>query len=141
MKRLTDCLVLVLLAYFVLKEGKPMGVFRVAFWATVFGFIILFIASVIMVGQVKAHDWYDIECCDTLDCRPISGVKADGTPWSEIEDHGSYYIWKTENGTHTMEKADPRIKPSRDGFYHGCEVTGDHAEDVYARCIYVPSMF
>ncbi len=87
-----------------------------------------------------AHDWYERDCCDTTDCRPISGVK-DGVPWSEITDMGNHYIWQSRvsNRTYEIPKilngfANPNIRPSRDGFFHGCEPGGETA-----RCIYAPS--
>ena len=92
--------------------------------------------------RAAAHSWYDPACCSSFDCRPISGIK-NGEPWSEISDMGDYYLWKSSQSaaTYTIPKSDERIKPSQDGFYHGCEVTGDQMTDYYARCLYVPVMF
>lgn len=100
------------------------------------------VVASLFIGEAKAHDWYEIECCDTRDCRPISGMK-DGVAWSEIQDMGTHYLWTSaiSGKTHKIPSGDPRVRSSRDGFFHGCEVTGDIPPDSHARCLYVPVMF
>lgn len=104
--------------------------------------VALFLIMSFAVDLARSHSWYEPACCDTRDCRQISGVRG-GEPWSEIVDHGDAYVWESsETGkTHIIPKSDERIRPSRDGFYHGCEITGEHIEDAYPQCIYVPVLF
>lgn len=98
--------------------------------------------GIVWWSKANAHSWYDASCCSSFDCRPISGIR-NGEPWSEIADMGDHYLWKSSQSaaTYIIPKSDERIKPSRDGFYHACEITGDQMTDFYARCLYVPVMF
>ena len=111
------------------------------------------LAGVIMVRPAHSHDWYDGDCCHNEDCRPISGIGADGTPWSEITETARGYVWKStrtgqeylfREGDH-LSAGGSRIRPSRDGFYHGCEASGGLDGYEYhppaGLCIYVPNMF
>ena len=105
------------------------------------------LTAIIAVGIVwwskaSAHDWYDISCCSGHDCRPISGIR-DGEPWSEIADMGDHYLWQSSQTgeTHRIEKDFRNIKPSRDGFYHGCELKQIYAQGHRVQCLYVPVMF
>lgn len=103
------------------------------------------VALLLWSTPTLAHDWYDSDCCDIDDCRPISGVDAQGRPWSEIEQTADGYVWTSSKTgqvyrfreTETMVSGKPRIRPSRDGRYHGCENPRPPA----ALCLYVPQMF
>lgn len=105
-------------------------------------------ASIAMILAVtaNAHDWYDGDCCNVDDCRPISGVDAQGRAWSEVDQTADGYVWTSaQTGqvykfreTDRMTTGAPRIRPSRDGFYHGCESRYGPPASL---CLYVPSMF
>ena len=99
-------------------------------------------AVLTFVERADAHDWYDISCCSGHDCRPISGIR-NGEPWSEIADMGDHYLWQSSQTgeTHRIEKDFRNIKPSRDGFYHGCELKQVYAQGHRVQCLYVPVMF
>lgn len=111
---------------------------RVAITAIIVGLLLMLFATF-----AEGHSWYELECCDTRDCRPVSGIKPGGKPWSEIEDHGTYFVFKSSvtGVTHKIDKADADIRPSRDAFYHACEVTGESIVDSFVRCIYEPALF
>lgn len=105
--------------------------------------VALFLVLSFAIDLARSNDWYELDCCDTKDCLPISGIR-NGEPWSEIEDHGEYLIWRSsETGmVHKIDRGgDVDIRPSRDGFYHGCEVTGESIVDAFPRCVYEPVMF
>lgn len=113
---------------------------------------IAILAIVIQIRPASSHSWYDQDCCTIDDCRPISGVDGSGQPWSEIEEVAGGYRWTSSKtgASHfiaaddRMANGNPRIRPSRDGHFHGCETNGsygpEHSPPV-ALCLYVPSMF
>ena len=109
------------------------------------------------------HEWYENFCCHEKDCRPISGIK-NGIPWSEVEDMGDYYEWRssTSGKVHIIQKnaqrqkctavaggnynydctPDDVVRPSRDGFFHGCESMPEGpANSSTPYCIYAPLGF
>lgn len=116
--------------------------------------LLLLCATYLVATAVSAfsHDWYDDACCNDLDCRPISGTDASGVQWSEIEQTAEGYRWTSSKtrAVHVFREADrmpsgePRIRPSRDGRFHGCETEGsyglEHAPP-FGICLYVPSFF
>jgi len=63
-------------------------------------------AVFLMLGAhyARAHSWYDADCCDLTDCRPITGV---------IEH---------PNGYHYRNVVIPygKARQSLDGGYHAC---------------------
>lgn len=104
-------------------------------------FIIILTAIFFATTPSFSHSWYEHECCDVQDCAPISGVKEDGTPWSEVEEVENGWVWKSHRGSFFFHANDDRVRPSRDSFYHGCITVGEHGRDYYPRCLYVPMMF
>lgn len=73
------------------------------------------------------HGWYDPECCSDSDCKPLpAGAVVQPVP-------GGYEITPTPGDSpifFTREK----VKPSKDGYFHGCiGPTG------IAYCLYVPA--
>ena len=122
-------------------------------------------ASVVLIGAEpsRSHDWYEKWCCHDQDCRPISGIR-DGVPWSEIEDMGDHYEWRstTSGKTHIIRKDATRpycipetagaynyncaprsvLLPSQDGFFHGCEsMPNGPAQGSTPYCIFLPLSF
>lgn len=124
------------------------------FW-TAFWFVIAFVLAVFLVasmispvGAQSLHDrhdegdpghWYDLSCCNLRDCRPISGVRDDGTPWSEVRQTDEGYEWHSSlsGKIHKIPASGWRRKPSRDGRYHGCESPYDGS----FMCFYEPLFF
>jgi hypothetical protein len=91
------------------------------------------------VRRAKAHDWYDRDCCSGFDCRPVSGVDTDGKPWSEIRQVEGGYEWTSSQSgkVHFFASDSPKVRPSRDGNYHACELPASQI----AMCLYVPTFF
>ena len=99
-----------------------------------------------------AH-WYDNDCCNMQDCRPISGVHSDGTPWTEIEDRGDVFIWTSSKtgAVYHIPKGGSKIRASQDSRYHGCENPGGVMGGPYGAteaisppwwiCVYEPVAF
>lgn len=82
-------------------------------------------------AHVPAHDaasgWqYPINCCFTLDCRPISA------DWVK-EGVDGYSI---AGSSEIVPYGDPRVKDSPDGKFHWCTPNGlDSGRTI---CLYVP---
>lgn len=112
-----------------------MTVWRIAITAVLAGLVAMLVASI-----VWAHSWYDPYCCNDKDCRPISST-AEG--WSEVELTSVGYVWTSSRSgiRHIIPHGDERIRPSRDGDYHACELPDSPLGYEYARCLYVPMIF
>ena len=82
---------------------------------------ILFLISLIflLTAPVKAHEWYDRECCSNTDCRPIASC-------SEIEDLGK---GQAKWGKYIFDK----VKPSQDNKCHVCITSWDKPMCAYIR--------
>ena len=93
----------------------------------------------VLPSKAEAHSWYDAKCCNTTDCRQVSGVDANGIPWSEVEDLGDRYRWTSSKSgrVHIFLKGRDNVLPSRDANYHACE-TEYMSEPL---CIYPPLGF
>lgn len=77
-----------------------------------------------------AAGWfYPAECCNDRDCRQL----ADG----EVMIGRAYYIWQ---GKHIAFDS-PKIRPSPDRYYHGCEAGhwGDTSGRLEVICFFVPT--
>jgi hypothetical protein len=80
-----------------------------------------------LAGSAQAHSWYDPECCNTQDCRPV-----------ETED-----VVEIENGVWKylptgQEFRGKQIRPSRDNHFHVC-IGNQPWNDGRAYCIYILS--
>lgn len=109
-----------------------MNIWRIAAYA-----IIAFLLLVLVASVVHAHAWYDAYCCNDEDCRPVSNA-AEG--WSEVELNSIGYVWTSSRSgiRHVIPHGDDRIRPSRDGEFHACELPDAALGYEYARCLYVP---
>lgn len=58
--------------------------------------------------------WYDLDCCDLRDCRPIDESEVRITPEG--------YVWTNETGSYVFPHDSTSLRWSRDGQYHGCEI-------------------
>jgi hypothetical protein len=106
----------------------------------------LFVAAMAWPSLAGAHEWYDTDCCDTRDCRPISGTNADGTRWSELREVEAGYEWtSSQTGrVYVFPHSSPKVRPSRNGEYHGCEIVvgeGPANGASIGMCIYIPLFF
>lgn len=134
---------------------------KVPVWvAVVFAYIVAVVIAfaICMQGEASGNvfkprhnpldpsHWYDIECCDLDDCKPISGVKPNGEPWSEVTETPDGYRWQSSQSGEVyffpkiVEGApNKRIRPSRDGFFHGCEsIVGHEDKHWVGHCLYIP---
>ena len=122
-------------------DDKPtfMQAKGIRWYDIVIAAIAILIVWSLLSSKASSHEWYDIQCCSGNDCRAISGVSDAGVPWTEIEDAGDRYIWHSSKSgkTHEFLKSSESVKPSRDGFYHGCELPFTNRP----MCLYVPLLF
>lgn len=95
-------------------------IWRIAFLALV-GFYLLLSCAVI----ASAHDWYDPWCCNTNDCAPER-------PGQVTEGPGGYGVRLGDRRV-LVPFGDTRIKDSKDGRFHVCELPQGQV-----RCLYVP---
>lgn len=97
----------------------------------------IIIAVWLMVGQAWAHDaiasrqqplgWaYDYSCCNLMDCREVADAAVKTT-------RAGYVIVATGE---VIPFNDPRIKRSKDEFFHWCSKGG--REDSETICLYKP---
>ena len=104
MKRLTDCLVLALLAYFVLKEGKPMDpVWKVAINATLGAFVIVLIAALFTgcAPQKQFLDQPDVKVISSNTGHGSGFVMHNGfviTAAHVVNDEGATYTVRSQTG-------------------------------------------
>ncbi|MCB1422789.1 MAG: hypothetical protein KDJ69_10050 [Nitratireductor sp.] len=73
--------------------------------------------------------FYPVECCSRSDCRPlaaseveviatvIDGEIRDGWRWRNAQSDRVHEFYHGE----TMKSGSPRVRPSPDGQFHGCE--------------------
>jgi len=98
--------------------------------------LFMFGSYLIMLASFKkadSHSWYDTDCCNTFDCRPISDAQ---TGESEVVEVKGGYSWtsKESGKTHFFEHGSAKIRPSRDWNFHGCEEKYTKAP----MCLYIP---
>lgn len=86
-------------------------------------FMSLFLALSVSY-EVKAHSWYDYECCSGRDCMKADSMffTQDGDMVLSVKEHNILI-------PRTMKK-----RPSQDGDFHVCL-----KPDFTARCVYVPA--
>lgn len=89
-------------------------------------------------AHMAASGWsYPKACCDDRDCRQISGIRDDGTDWSEISQEGEYYVWRSSltGRVHKVPAGDRRVRASGDQWWHGRESLGSTG---YVLCLFQP---
>lgn len=116
--------------------------------ATIFLLIIFMLA---IASYVKAHDWYDADCCSNYDCAPAKiRFYQDNKAFPPV----NYAEVETKHGKETVNlNTFPKngIRTSLDENYHACLVPlGDGSDfstehtppsnnkKYYVRCIYFP---
>lgn len=88
---------------------------RVALLIMILG--LLAMALLIWAATAHAHSFYDLECCQDKDCRPVA--------CSEVRRVGPGWVWKDRSFTPAMLRFSP------DGNCHVCVGVAPH-------CIYLP---
>lgn len=73
-------------------------------------------------GAANAHDWFDVACCHSDDCRPIDVSElqsySQGIIWTSAR---SGRVWKIPFDAISAIDKKPKIRISPDGKYYGCE--------------------
>ena len=80
---------------------------------------------------VRAHSWYDPDCCHMMDCAPITSmsfVASDPTKPASM-------VVTTVHGTAMVSQLTKR-RESKDSQAHACITLYKQVKDV--RCIYLP---
>lgn len=119
------------------RVGCLFMIFAYAIFLAVLGLVVnLFTAT-----PAKPHDaplgWsYDYSCCNTRDCRQVSGP-ASKSKVTVSEVKGGYQVNRVGAEPEFLRYNDSRIKQSKDGEYHWCSGM-DGADDSYTICLYVP---
>jgi hypothetical protein len=73
---------------------------------------VLFLA-LLLAGPAAAHEWYPIECCSGMDCRPH--------PCDDLEDIGGGSVRDIASGS--IYRRD-QVRPSPNGQCHVCTAGG-----------------
>jgi hypothetical protein len=79
------------------------------FLMTTLSFVFLFS----LLFEVRAHSWYETQCCSEKDCAPVTDTQEDG--------HGNLIV-TSEMGTVFVPKTFIR-RPSQDDKDHICMIT------------------
>jgi hypothetical protein len=83
------------------------------------------------VGAVRAHDWYPVECCHSIDCAPVDSV-------GQIVPTGGgvpQLVVTSKHGTAVVPQDLPR-RPSKDNRMHVCMRSLNGI--TYVLCLFVP---
>jgi hypothetical protein len=95
--------------------------------AVIIVLIILFVIMLVLgVSSVRAHSWYDRDCCSDTDCAPIDDTYI-------AETNTGYVVPSGE----LIKYADTRIKQSLDGGWHWCHAVPVN-NWIKTYCLYVP---
>lgn len=97
----------------------------------------------ILTTPSHSHSWYDTDCCDTRDCRPLEPdeVRSDGAGgyiWESKVSRQSYHFPASSRGTKL------RASGEQSKRFHGCEAymvdDWGSQSDVHwdGRCLYEP---
>lgn len=92
----------------------------------------LIIATVLLIWPVRAHEaptgWqYDASCCSSIDCGQAPAGDVTETP-------DGYFL---QSNGELIPYGDPRIKRSKDEFFHECK-PGGIPTSKRSFCLYVP---
>lgn len=126
------------------RKVKKMNPIRFIGWIVIFAFLFLAFERYAKgegMDELLPHfaqpHWYDIECCNRRDCRKVSDLA--GTGESEVIEVQGGWLWiSSKSGKeHFFPHGSDKIKPSRDGDFHGCESPTMHL----TFCLYIPMLF
>ena len=87
----------------------------------------LLVAVALLVRPVKAHSWYDADCCSSSDCEPVQSIafvasEAKASP---------VMVVTTSLGTKPLTPQ-TKIRDSKDSRMHACIFMGNLI------CLYMP---
>jgi hypothetical protein len=96
--------------------------------------VILAVAIGSFVDRARAHDWYPMECCHSMDCAPVANV---GTITSTaLGNELPALVVTTKHGTAVVPATFPR-RESKDGQMHACMRPGEGGA-MRLICLFVP---
>jgi hypothetical protein len=92
---------------------------------------ILLVISVISTPAI-AHEWYPAECCQSMDCYPISASEVESLP------NGDWRVKETGETFSAPHSNSPlkHIRYSPDGGFHRCSFNADRKSS--SICLFVP---
>lgn len=105
-----------------MKETITIMVVSLIFFVIVIATTLGFFAT-----QVKAHDWYDKDCCSEHDCAPVLLFQ---------ENENGTLTLTSKHGTVTIDKTFSK-RPSLDNQEHICMRASEDGI-MYPICYYVP---
>jgi hypothetical protein len=75
--------------------------------------LLIALALVVSAKKARTHEWYDHDCCNIRDCRPVLD--------SDVSENAKG-VWKylPTGATFANEPTFKRIRPSKDNRYHVC---------------------
>lgn len=88
------------------------------------------VASVIVTGRARAHDWYPYACCHDKDCREVPAGAITPVPGG----------WRVPSGE-VVPYGDPRARttpPEAGETWHWCTQNG--GADTRTLCLFTPAM-
>lgn len=92
--------------------------------------IVLFVGALAFAGKVKAHSWYDKECCDVRDCEPLSPDRVKVTPEGYVTPDGQLVPFG-------------QARVSADKDFHWCKYQKDSTKVIHPHekrmCFYAPA--
>lgn len=106
------------------------------FKAIFFGVLLALIALFWMASFAKAHDWYDIGCCNDGDCERV--------PIEAVQDVGNGYMVHVVSerfGAVSEFFPEAEVRLSKDGNWHACFMKASAMNPRRLRCLYKPVMF
>lgn len=94
------------------------------------------LAAIALVPLLMAHSWYEPECCNKDDCKPVKlmSVKRGVYSWRS---------WRKPEHILHIHIDDKRVRPSLDGQFHACEAPYADASQktgpspVKIHCVYI----
>jgi hypothetical protein len=111
-----------------------LRVLQVVLLALIVSAICLMIV-VIAATPLRAHSWYDHDCCNTTDCFPVADAVVTATPngWLVRIKPGDHPLAFKES-TFLVPYTNDKVRMSQDEKFHVC--LGKHTNTLF--CIYVP---
>lgn len=73
--------------------------------------VALALAALLYATKAPAHSWYEPSCCSGFDCAPVEDGVVVENPRT-----GAVTVL-----SHTLDRADPRVRLSRDDQDHVCQ--------------------
>jgi len=97
--------------------------------------ILCLIAFLTLSGPAEAHSWYDTECCNENDCKPVKLLSIKNGVYS-------WRSWRKPQHVLSIHIDDKRVRPALDGGFHACEApwadtSKQTPSPVRVHCVYI----